>query len=395
MMFLCKVDLRGGFLVDLDVFVAPLEGENPSGTELRNDPRFQRIERLLEPGSRAARTESPGERPAATSRVDWPEVLAQAQELASAGRDLRLLVVVTRAMANEGGIDPKTGYLGFTGLARGLEMLTLNITTFWDSLHPALRDSPSPREAGLRRINALMQLENDDNGLLGDLQMNAVITPPGLGAVNGHDLALSAVSKEDVLREYSSGLNADEEAGVRADHEARVNRVNAVTRDLAAKRPEIFAAISGGRAAASAALDALALAVNERLGIKAEEALRFSELSKFLDRVDATLEAARAHVAGESGHHAEDDVASGGGRSDAAAESSLSGGLSSREDVERALDAIITFYERTEPASPIPHLARRLRRIVPMDFIELMEELAPGGVNEFRGVAGMPGEKRK
>ncbi len=41
------------------------------------------------------------------------------------------------------------------------------------------------------------------------------------------------------------------------------------------------------------------------------------------------------------------------------------------------LDLIIAFYDRAEPSSPIPHLARRIRRMVPMDFLELMEDLAP------------------
>ena len=40
-------------------------------------------------------------------------------------------------------------------------------------------------------------------------------------------------------------------------------------------------------------------------------------------------------------------------------------------------DGIIEFYDRTEPASPVPYLARRMRRMVPMDFIELMADLAP------------------
>jgi type VI secretion system protein ImpA len=57
--------------------------------------------------------------------------------------------------------------------------------------------------------------------------------------------------------------------------------------------------------------------------------------------------------------------------------------------VTRCLDLIVDFYDRTEPASPIPHLARRIRRMVPMDFLELMEELAPSGLKEFRALAGV------
>jgi len=391
-------------LASLEVFLAPLDGDTPSGTELRNDPRFLAIERLLEPGSREVRTESPGAQPSTTSNVDWQAIIAQAEDLAGSGRDLRLLVVVTRALANRDGIDPDKGYLGYAGLAAGLDMMARNVTAFWDSLHPALREASSPREAGLRRLNALMQLENDDHGLLGDLEMNAVIEARGLGVVTGADLAAGALSENDVRRESPSGLGAAEEAKIVAAHEARVHRVEAATRALATEHPDTFEALRASCSAARAALDGLVAAVNDKLGLGPGEGLRFVDLPKFLDRVGATLEAARAHVAAETAEvtdaAAPGPVASGGvvahGSPNATPGRSLNGaGINSREDVERALDMIIAFYERTEPASPIPHLARRMRRMVPMDFMELMEEIAPGGLKEFRSVAGVPEDKRK
>ena len=58
------------------------------------------------------------------------------------------------------------------------------------------------------------------------------------------------------------------------------------------------------------------------------------------------------------------------------------------------LDRIIEFYDRTEPASPVPFLARRMRRMVPMDFLELMEDLAPSGLKEFRSLAGLGDDKK-
>ena len=79
----------------------------------------------------------------------------------------------------------------------------------------------------------------------------------------------------------------------------------------------------------------------------------------------------------------------------AAAAPALPGQVNSRRDVERLLDLIIDFYERTEPSSPIPHLARRMRKMVSMNFMQLMEEIAPSGLKEFRNVAGVFDEKNK
>jgi type VI secretion system protein ImpA len=36
-----------------------------------------------------------------------------------------------------------------------------------------------------------------------------------------------------------------------------------------------------------------------------------------------------------------------------------------------------------------------MRKMVPMNFVELMEEIAPSGMKEFRNVAGVFDEKSK
>ena len=68
--------------------------------------------------------------------------------------------------------------------------------------------------------------------------------------------------------------------------------------------------------------------------------------------------------------------------------------IGSREEVVKCLDLVVAFYDRTEPSSPIPHLVRRVRRMVHMDFLELMEDLAPSGLKEFRLVAGVVDAKK-
>ena len=59
----------------------------------------------------------------------------------------------------------------------------------------------------------------------------------------------------------------------------------------------------------------------------------------------------------------------------------------------RRLDDICEYYARREPSSPIPHLLRRAQRLVGMDFVDLMKELAPGGLSEFQAISGSSGEE--
>jgi len=79
----------------------------------------------------------------------------------------------------------------------------------------------------------------------------------------------------------------------------------------------------------------------------------------------------------------------------APAAAAIPGQINSRRDVEKVLDLVIDFYERTEPSSPIPHLARRMRKMVPMNFMQLMEEIAPSGLKEFKNTAGVFDDKNK
>ena len=371
--------------MDVAPFLLPLDEAAPSGIELRNEARFHALERMLEPASRERRIEDDGTIRSSTN-VDWPEVLSQATDLAGTGRDLRLLVIVTRALA---------AIEGPNGLARGLDLLSQSIDGFWDSIHPELRDRPDPSEASLRRLNALKQIENTDSGPLGDLEMNAVLTPRGIGPISGEDLATASLTEFEALNEAPSGLNETEKDKVRTDHVACVNRVTAACRALAAEEPERAAELIAAIAAADAARRALEERFNEKAGFAAGMGLRLGALATFLARVKKTLESnavPEGATMTETAPSSEETAPAGSAPSPAPAAaapvSGLSGRISSRAEVERALDMIIAFYETNEPSSPMPHLARRLRKMVPMNFVELMEEIAPSGLKEFRDLAG-------
>ncbi|MBW8783924.1 MAG: hypothetical protein JF593_04675, partial [Novosphingobium sp.] len=65
---------------------------------------------------------------------------------------------------------------------------------------------------------------------------------------------------------------------------------------------------------------------------------------------------------------------------------SFGGAVNSREDVIRALDAISSYYARHEPASPVPFALRRARDWISLDFLAVLEDIAPGGLDEAKRV---------
>lgn len=371
--------------MELDVFLAPVAKDTPSGVELRNDARFHAIERLIEPAAKENRTATDGSNPDAAVSVDWEDVQGKSAELASEGQDLRLLVIVARSLFHTD---------GFAGAAAGFDMLRQALSEYWETLHPALRDRPNAQEAALRRINALRQLENDESGLLGDFEYMPAFTMRGLGPITGEDLARGTLTADQVLHEGPSGLGLDEQTALTAAHAETVNRVQAACRALASENAEEITALTEAVSAAAANLAAMEAVLAEKLGSNGS-GVSFGELTKFLERVKKSLEGADAAPEEAADEDREEGGAEMATQTDAArpatAQAPPSGGqgtITSRKDVERYLDLIIAFYERTEPSSPIPHLARRMRRMVPMDFVELMEEIAPSGMKEFRSATG-------
>jgi type VI secretion system protein ImpA len=219
-----------------------------------------------------------------------------------------------------------------------------------------------------------------------------------LGPVTGGDLWAGGLSRGQAQAELPQGLGDKEVAELLSRHDARVNRVIAACRAQAIERPEEMAELVQSVEAARQALAALETALSARVAENGV-GVTFKVLDKVLSRTLAPLTAAQAGAnPGQSsteGTVMADPVtvASGvpatNGAHPPPATGGIPGAVNSRRDVERCLDLIIDFYERTEPSSPIPHLARRMRKMVPMNFLQLMEEIAPSGMKEFKNVAGV------
>lgn len=371
-------------------WLTPIADGNPSGSDLRNDGRFHAIERLMRPEVSLDRDDQNNPVAKTTVPIDWAGILEQAEALAADGRDLRLLVIVARALGN---ID------GYAGVAQGLDLIAATLDRYWDSVHPLLRAGQPPRDAALRRINALMQLQNDDDGLLADLSRAAPMTPRGIGPLTGRDLALAMLDQNTILREGPGGLSDKEKAARIAEHDALVQRVKAGCRAEADQNAETFSGLSAAVEAAQTALKGLEARLSEKLD---GAAVTFPDLARHLDRVRVTLTATpggtgsrddpQSAVTNDTEHP---DGPAVGSIQDERRGGAIPDRINTRKDVERCLDLIIEFYERTEPASPLPYLAKRMRRMVPMDFVQLMQEVAPAGLKDFQTAVGAKDDKKQ
>ena len=370
-------------MAQLDRLLAPIPGDNPSGIELRHDPDFQRLTDALNQPM-----------PDVDVPTDWGVILSDAKDLAKRGRDLRLLVIISQAEFHTGGFD---------GLASALDLMATSIKEFWETIHPGLRGLSGQPDSALGRKNSLRQLENAKDGLAGDVLRSTVFSVRGFGDVTGAQLASASMSVADALASAPKGLGAQEKANLQSEHETLMTSVQGAARDLFKQDEDQFSVLRSGLEAALTALENLEAAVTGMLQEKAPFTLpkltkAFRGMKETLAKAEKDIEAenreARANgTAEDSGKLAETKTSPPPQTPSKLNGSAMPDHLNSRQDVARALDLIVDFYERTEPSSPIPHLARRMQKMVPMNFVELMEEIAPGGLKDFKNAAGLGNDK--
>jgi type VI secretion system protein ImpA len=73
------------------------------------------------------------------------------------------------------------------------------------------------------------------------------------------------------------------------------------------------------------------------------------------------------------------------------APSSASAEITSRDEVLRCLEGVLTYYAHHEPSSPLPVLLKRAKLLVHADFAAIVRNLIPEGVAELEKLYGPDG----
>src|SRR5258705_13352344 len=111
-----------------DDLLNPIEGENPSGANLRYAPVYDKIKEARRQDDDAPQGEWQRERKLA----DFKTVLKLGGDaLATQTKDLQLGAWLTEAMLHQE---------GFAGLRQGLDLLHGLVEKFWDTLYPEIED---------------------------------------------------------------------------------------------------------------------------------------------------------------------------------------------------------------------------------------------------------------
>ena len=330
--------------------IRSISDENPSGSDPEYDADFQALEQSARPAEDRQIGGGASEDP------DFRDVARRAAAILERCHDLRAALYLTRA---------ETVNRGYPGLADGTGYIRGVLDQFWDTCHPGL-DMDDPEDMALFRVNTLRGLTETSTTL------RAVRRAPLAQSSMFGRLCLADLELIDGEREPAEGETPPNPSNVAATFQ-----------DTDAG---LLAEIAAAARMARDNVRAIEALFDEKVPGRGPD---LSALARLLHKAVQRLNEATGTGEGSEAGTAPDLPAPAGAAPAAAAVASAPGTISNQKDVQRALDRILDYYRIHEPSSPLPILLERAKRLVGADFITIMKDMAPLGVENVYLIGGI------
>lgn len=338
--------------MDLDALLQAHGEDEPSGEDLEYDPTFTELEiAALHGEERQVGDEIvPGEDP------DYKEVKAKALEVLERSHDLRAGIYLAEAELRLNGLP---------GFAAATSYLNRCLHEFWDTCHPQL-DEDDDNDPTMR-INAVRGL-SDRKRIIRGLRRAPLTASRTFGSISLRDIA---VAEGEATPSHDMETTVDAAAVAAAFQDTDEDTLRTIA-----------------KAAATALADIQA--INAKFDRETPgQGPDLDALLKALKQINTRMGAA-------TGEPVEIEAAADGDTSEAAApraaQASGGGAINTPVDVQNALDRIISYYERHEPSSPVPVLLKRAKKLVSADFLTIVKDMAPSGIESVYLIGGINAE---
>jgi type VI secretion system protein ImpA len=341
-------------VIDLNAILTPVVPDDPCGADLEYDPAFAALDRDAQgkPEQQIGSTVVPASEP------DWKSVQKQSLDLLSRTKDLRVGAHLTKALLHTS---------GWPGFAQGLAVLRGFVEHYWEGVHPRL--DPTDDNDPTMRVNILASLS--DGVVLADVRTTPLIASRALGRFSLREIEIAAGDAPPPATGDAPTTATIEGAVLDCD----LATLEATTIGVKAA----LDAIVGIEATVGEKVDAGSSLNLGKLTALVKKAANFMT-ARLAQRTGTVAEAGAADGAGVDG------VPSTGGGGGSVAR--ISGEISSREDVIRMLDKISAYYSKYEPSSPVPLFMERCKRLVTMNFLDIVKDLVPDAMTQVNVLRG-------
>jgi type VI secretion system protein ImpA len=332
-------------VLDFEALCQPVSEENPAGLYLRSTPELEKLwwdfsDKLEQERSKEKRLLM-GEDAGANrdSAPRWETVIDAGQNALASSKDLWVAAGMIEALVRKN---------QFTGLRDGFRLVRELTERFGASLHPPL-DEEDAADTGIH--TAFLRLDGVDASLPDVIRRLPIV----------HSSDSAAYSTFDHIRIVEGRGGDDTPAQLEAAARSTPTEFfHNLIEDIRQLLEEI-----------------------EKLGAAADAACGMQDgysLAPSFSRVKETVEDSLRRIRSLAGSEPEsegeaEDEAPAGAPAGTAAPAASGDVLNTREDAYRLLGKLVTFFDRTEPHSPIATALRELTTWRTLSFVELMKRL--------------------
>ncbi|ASY37196.1 type VI secretion system protein TssA [Taylorella equigenitalis] len=283
---------------------------------------------------------------------DWAKVEKMALELCKRSCDVRILQILTYAW---------TFQRGLVGYAQGIDLVHQALEKCWDSINPPLFEEDG-YEDPMPRVNAI--------SALGDLStLGRGICSSKLLSDNYGNLTVR--EGEAIIDGSNDGFPGGK------------NRLSELLSQATQSENEIALAIP----VAFNALQSIEDLVVEKLGHdwRPDFPTIKSLFGSFVHLINSRPSTSSSEAVVESTEISESSTQSSDTSSDSSAKfaSWREVQIKTRADAILALEKACAYFEVYEPSHPAPFIIRRLQQAIPLNFFEMLKNLAPSGSEQF------------
>lgn len=336
--------------MSIDDFLAPISPEKPCGENLEYDADYQ----AMEQASQGKAEQQFGDTIIPAEPADWTTVEKLAVSLLGRTKDLRVMLALTHAW---------TRRRGLVGYADGLLLVQQAISLYWEPLYPLLEEYGETDP--FYRINALA-------GLGDKSELTSAVRSASLLRSNGDEISLR-------------------------DAQALLDGSKTECPDYPGGRPRLLDELARGDQPGIQAV----VQINERLqtirdlltGYLGESGV--PEMEQLQKTVGLVASACQATDIGSllAGREAA-DVGEADGSAPVAAQAApfvadwRSVQVTSRADAQLMLEKAKHYFAQYEPSHPAPLMIERVQRLIELNFMDIIRDLAPDGVHQLENIFG-------
>ncbi|WP_058912966.1 type VI secretion system protein TssA [Entomohabitans teleogrylli] len=335
----------------IETLLTPVDPQAPCGENLEYDADFLATEQAS-----TGKTEQQfGSTIIPAQPPDWIQVERLASGLLARSKDLRIMMYLTHAWVH---------LRGLAGYADGLALIHQALLRYWPTLHPQL-EIDGEADA-LYRASALAWL-GDNSALTASVRNLTLLSGPA-GEITLRDAISLLDGSKAECPSWPGGLGRLKNELHHPQQPVREALVRAAEY-LNAIRATVIGHLGDG-------------ALPEMTGV-----IRlFAQLSLRPDAEPADSAAPLPDTPPASAAPAPPPDATVDWRG---------AQIRTRDDARRMLSLVIDYFHHHEPSHPAPLLLERVQRLIEMDFMQLVRDLAPDGMNQLENVLGRPDSEER